>query len=245
MEDTEYDLMAGVEDRMWWYRAVHANLVAAHRRHAGPGRGPILDAGCGTGGFLAHFAGADPGRPLVGLDFHPRACAYTRRKTGAAVVAGSINELPFADGSMDAIFSSDVLCHRAVDEARALAEFLRCLKPGGALVLNLPAYEWMKSVHDHRVHNARRYTRGGLKRTLRAAGFARIHCGYWNTVLFPLMVLRRKLLTSRDEASDVMEYPPLLNRLFLALTDLERAVMRTGASLPFGGSVLAVAVKAG
>jgi SAM-dependent methyltransferase len=244
MEDVEYDLMSRVEDRMWWYRTVHANLEAALRRFA-PGRGRVLDAGCGTGGLLARFQAVDPGRPLVGLDYHPKACAYARAKTGAPVVAGSINDLPFEDGSLDAVFSIDVLCHRSVDEARALAEFHRCLRPGGALVLNLPAYDWMRSTHDRQVHTARRYTSGGIGRALASAGFAEVRAGYWNTLLFPLMVLRRKVFAPKGGGSDVMEYPGVLNRLFLSVTAVERAALRAGIRLPFGGSVLAVALKAG
>jgi ubiquinone/menaquinone biosynthesis C-methylase UbiE len=104
--------------------------------------GALLDAGCGTGGLLRRLAAL--GRPLVGLDFNPSAAARAAAKSGAVAAAGDANRLPFADDTFAALTSCDVLCHRAVDPAAALAEFRRVLAPGGTLVLNLPAYDWLQ-----------------------------------------------------------------------------------------------------
>lgn len=241
MDRAEYEAMERIEDRMWWYRAVRANLTLAFRRLRLPPGAAVLDAGCGTGALLAHLARQVPSARLTGLDVAPHAAAAARRKSGAAIVAGSVNALPFADASFDAMFSVDVLYHRAVHQRLALAEAIRCLRPGGALVVNLPAYEWMRSAHDEAVHGARRYTRGGTLDLLRDAGFASIRAGYWNTVLFPLMALRRLVFTGGG--SDVMEYPLALNLLFGAATGVEHLAIRAGIPMPFGGSVLAVAKK--
>jgi hypothetical protein len=138
----------------------------------------------------------------------------------------------------------DVLCHRAVDPAAALREAARCLRPGGALILNLPAYPWLLSALDVQVHNERRFTRPQVRHMLHAAGFPQARVGYWNTLLFPLMVLRRKLLPS-DKGSDVQLYPAPVEALFRAALAAERGLMRSGLDLPFGGSILAVALKPG
>lgn len=244
MEPIEYERMHAVEDRMWWFRGLHANALAAWNAafRETPPPGPTLDAGCGTGGLLTRFAAAHPDAPALGLDVDPRAADLARRKSGAAVTLGSVNELPFEDASLAAIFSMDVLCHRAVDPAAALREAARCLMPGGTLILNLPAYPWLLSAHDAQVHNARRFTRPQVRALLRATGFAQARVGYWNMGLFPLMVLRRKLLPS-DAGSDVQLYPAPVEALFRAVLAVERAIMRLGIDLPFGGSVLAVARK--
>jgi len=241
VDPAEYDLMDAAEDRMWWYRAAHARLLDALAGRPGA-PGARLDAGCGTGGFLARLAASRAASALAGLDYHPEAARRAARKSGAAVTAGDINRLPFPDASVGAAVSVDVLCHRAVDEAATLAELRRVLKPGGTLVINLPAFEWLKSAHDARVHTARRYTAARAREALEAAGFARVEARYWNSVLLPLMVLQRKLL-AREGASDVKPYPAWLDALLHAATRLERALARLGLRYPAGGSVMVVATR--
>jgi SAM-dependent methyltransferase len=237
MEQVEYELMSQAEDRMWWYRAVHDRMLLLLRRAAPPGGARLLDAGCGTGGLLRLLPNA------VGLDLAPVAAAFARAKSGAPVAVGSVAALPFPTASFDAVFSVDVLYHRAVDERATLAEALRCLKPGGALMLNLPAYEWLKSPHDAAVHGARRYTARRVRALLREAGFQPVRVGYWNTLLFPLMVVRRKLFPPDDAASDVMVYPAPMETAFRAVTRIEHWLLAAGLNLPFGGSVIALARK--
>jgi hypothetical protein len=111
------------------------------------------------------------------------------------------------------------------------------LAPGGRLVLNMPAYQWLLSAHDRRVHNTRRVTAGGLRDLLAAAGFVRVRVRYWNTLLLPLMLVQRKLLARDDAASDVAAFPPWQDAMFFAATEIERHL----PALPAGGSVLAVA----
>ena len=84
---------------------------------------------------------------------------------------GSVLTIPFADASFEVVTSMDVLCHAAVEPATALAEMRRVLAPGGRLVLNLPAFQWLLSTHDHRVHNVRRFTASQAARMLTDAGF--------------------------------------------------------------------------
>lgn len=226
---------------MWWYRALHARVLDALARRPGP-PGALLDAGCGTGGLLRQMAAL--GRPLVGLDFNPAAAARAAAKSGATAAAGDANRLPFADGAFAAVTSCDVLCHRAVDPPATLAEFRRVLAPGGTLVINLPAYQWLHSAHDVRVHNLRRFTAGGARVLLAAAGFGRIEARYWNALLLPLMVLQRKVLRSDAEArSDVAPFPPWLDAMLHAVTAAERGLARLGLRYPAGGSILLVATR--
>jgi SAM-dependent methyltransferase len=245
VERSEYDKLDRVEDAMWWFAALHSNLLEALRRAPlAPGNRPILDAGCGTGGLLTRLARDFPNTQVVGLDVHPQACLRAATKSTRPVCAGSVNELPFADGVFAAILSADVLCHRRVNEQRALLQFHRCLAEDGWLILNLPAYRWMLSRHDAAVHNVRRYTAESVAQLLRAAGFRPVYATYWNTVLFPLMLIRRKLLPGHaGEAGDVALYPRPIDALCRAATALESAALRAGLTFPFGGSVLAVAAK--
>jgi SAM-dependent methyltransferase len=228
---------------MWWFAAVHANLLMLYRRarprHTGGLR--LLDAGCGTGGFLARLAAASPETETLGIDADETACRWAAEKSARPVCAGSVNALPFADASFATIVSVDVLCHRGVDQRTALAQFHRCLEAGGILILNLPAYRWLMSRHDAAVYNARRYTRGEVVRLLQSAGFRPIFASYWNIVLFPVMVATRKLLPGAG--SDVALQPAIVEAACRAATAFERVLLRAGIRFPFGGSVLAVAAK--
>lgn len=242
MDAAEYDLMDAVEDRMWWYRAMHGHALRA--LEALPAGARILDAGCGTGGFLAKLRGAHPGAELFGLEYAEGAAARAAAKAGAHVTAGTVNALPFPDASFDAVVSLDVICHGAVEEAAALAEFRRVLRPGGLLVLNLPAHEWLRSAHDLRVHTARRYDRARASAVLSAAGFEQPTPRHWNSLLLPLMVMQRKVL-KRDEgaSSDVAPFPPWLDASLFSVCRLEAALLGAGLRFPAGGSLLTTATR--
>ena len=229
---------------MWWYRGLRtltADLLAwslARTR----GTGLVLDAGCGTGGMLAHLAGGASGARTLGLEFDAIAAGLAAHKSGRPVVRGSANQLPVRDGTLAAYVSLDVLCHEGVEPGRALAEARRCLGPGGVAILNLPAYGWLLSAHDRRVHNARRFTRPEARRLLTANGFRVLRASYWNTLLFPLMLLHR-LIERGDAASDVHDYPAWQDAVFSTALALERAAIGLGISLPFGGSLIVVAAR--
>ena len=244
MDPNEYALMDAVEDRMWWYRAAHAQLIDAITRRPGPAGTPVLDAGCGTGGVLRRLREAFGGRPLYGIDYHAAAAARARDKSAAAVASGDLNALPFTNGAFGAAISADVLCHRTIVPEQALAELHRVLRPGGTLVLNLPAFNWLKSAHDSRVHTARRFTSRETAALLGDAGFVAVETRYWNSFLLPLMVLQRKVLaTDEDGASDVAPFPPWLDRTLHGVTVIERRLSALGVRYPAGGSVLAVATR--
>lgn len=247
MERSEYDKLDRVEDLMWWFAAMHRNLLTLSRRLPLEAASlPVLDAGCGTGGFLARLSGSYPECAMIGIDCDPQACARAALKSVRPVCAGSVNELPFGDGVLAVIFSADVLCHEDVNERSALREFHRCLAEDGWLILNLPAYRWMLSQHDAAVHNIRRYTASGLRRLLQAVGFQPIYVSYWNAMLFPLMVITRKLFPgTHGAASDVNLYPRPVDVLCRVATRVETVLLRAGMRFPFGGSVIAIAVKRG
>jgi SAM-dependent methyltransferase len=236
MEQAEYALMDAAEDHMWWYRALHRRLaqalVGVH--------GSVLDAGCGTGGLLARLRAERPDLWPAGVEWAEAAAARAAAKSGAPVACGSVNALPFADATFDAALAADLLCHGAVEPAVALAEMRRVLRPGGRLVVNMPAYAWLLSVHDRKVHNVRRCSARALSTMLRSAGFVRIRAGYWNSLLLPLMVAQRKFLARHATTSDVAPFPPSLDAMLHAVTEIER---RLPFRLPAGGSVLATAER--
>ena len=161
---------------------------------------------------------------------------WSVKKSDAWVIRASVDSLPFATGCFDAAVSADVLCHAAVHPSRALGELARVLRPGGKLIVNMPAYEWLLSAHDRRVHNTRRVTATTLSAMLRDAGFHEIRASYWNCLLLPVMVLHRKLRRDSPETqSDVEPFGPCLNVALHAITQIERL---THLAMPAGGSAL-------
>lgn len=224
-------------------------------RKKGPAAGPrdatplILDAGCGTGGVLRKLGAS---RRLFGLDRSPLALERARRRGAFPLCRGSVTRLPYRSGSFDLILSLDVLYHRGVEsDLEALREFRRCLRPGGFLILNLPAFESLRSSHDLAIHTGRRYRRGQLGRLLEEAGLAPVRITYWNTTLFPAIALFRWLRRGRaaspgraPDPSDVAPVPLPFDRILGWVLDLERVWLRA-LDLPFGLSLFAVARREG
>jgi SAM-dependent methyltransferase len=232
--------MDELEGTMWWYHGLHANVLAALERYAA-GFNKLLDAGCGTGGVLQLVHIYNPDAQLYGLDISEQACAAARSKSGAEVVQGSVDALPYADSAFDVVVDLDVLGYD-LDVNAAMAGFFRVLRPGGTLVLNLAAYQWMLSYHDHAVGQTRRFRRSQAVELLRQSGFRIRYATYWNSLLFPLMVLQRKL-TPPTAPSDVRRFHPLVNSLFKAILAVERMMTRMRISLPFGGSIMIIAER--
>ncbi len=243
MQADEYRKMAGVEDAMWYYRALHRHVARNLGENlSGQAAPAVLDAGCGTGGLLRHLHAAHPAWRLRGLDFAPLACELARERTGLEVTQGSVLALPFGDATFAAVVSCDVVC-QVTEPAAALREFFRVLRPGGTVVLTMPAYQWLWSYHDEEVGNLRRYSRGETGVLLAAAGFASERSTYWNMLPLPLAILRRKIFPPRTPASDVRLYPAPVEAMFNAMMALEHAWLRHVSTLPGGSTVLAVGRK--
>jgi SAM-dependent methyltransferase len=253
MEEQEYRSIYSLEDRHWWYVAlrhfVHYS-IGRHLKERGLSGGwgsavRVLDAGCGTGALLS---GLQRNCRAVGIDFSELALGLCRERGAGSLVRGSVSTLPFGDRTFDLVVSLDVLYHDFVeDDIAALKEFRRVLKDGGALILNLPAYWFLRSPHDRAVHTRRRYTRRMLARKLTEAGFTVDRITYRNVFLFPSIVLYRvfkRFLSKKGDYdtsdSDLAETRPWVNWLLLQVLSLENNLLRK-VNLPFGTSVYCVA----
>jgi SAM-dependent methyltransferase len=241
MEQSEYSVMAAVEDRHWWYGGMRAIVAAlldevytTNRQLA------ILDAGCGTGAnlrFLRRY-----GKP-IGIDMAEAAVTYSTHNTPGVVARGSVLQLPFASQSFDLVTSFEVLYHRAVpSEDTALREAYRVLRPAGRLLIRLPAFELLRGHHDTAVHGRRRYTAADVTRLLNAAGFAIERISYVNSLLMPLALVQRVAERLRpgnsDSESDLQLPPAFVNEAFRWPMAAEAAWVAAGHNLPAGVSVI-------
>jgi SAM-dependent methyltransferase len=245
VKPVEYRRMLAAEEAQWWYvgqRAIaHAILEPALPAAGGPGDpGPrILDAGCGTGGNLVHLARL--GR-AVGVDLVTEATAGCRKR-GVTAVRGEVLALPFPDRTFDVVTSFDVIYHEWVpDDGVAVAEMARVLRPGGLLLVRVPALKVLWGAHDEAVRSRHRYTRRELGGLLESRGLEILRSTYCNSLLFPLLLVRRTLdrLLGRT-GSDVGFLPPALEWSFRHALLAEAALVRRGWSSPLGASVVALA----
>jgi SAM-dependent methyltransferase len=241
METQEYETMFAVEDRHWWYVGMQ-RIITTLIAHFYPHRTDlhILDAGCGTGAAMRYLS---PFGTVIGCDLSALALDFCQQRGLLHLSQASVTRLPFSDRCFDLVISFDVLCCRAVgDYGHALGELERVLKPGGRLLLRLPAYNWLRGHHDKFVHIVHRFAAKELQQALTARGFVVEKLSYANTLLFPLALGKRlvveKVLPSGDE-SDV--HPnPIWQDTLLARFLFAEARWLVHHTLPFGLTVIAV-----
>jgi SAM-dependent methyltransferase len=251
MTPDEYKFLYELEADHWWFVGMR-RVVAALLAGATPGDAKrFLDAGCGTGlmmSWLRRF-GSEPA--MFGLDYDRLAVRYTAERGETRVAQGSIAAIPFPAASFDLVTSFDVLDSFDAAEARApFAELARVLKPGGVLLVRVPAFQFLYSQHDRAVYTKHRYTAGELRSRLEEHGLEVQRVTYANAFLFPVVLVWRWLTRSGrpDPQSDVRPLPRALRWLhpvLAALFSLEAAWLRCLPwRLPLGVSVLALARKA-
>ena len=237
MEIGEYKRMFSVEADHFWYQTLHGHVL---RLLQPTSLCSVLDVGCGTGMLARRLT--DAGYAVTGLDLSPEALRLAKTRGLETLVEGSVNALPFPENSFDAIVSLDAWYHQAVNDALAACEAARVVKPGGIVIVNLPAYDWLRSHHGEIVQTARRYTRPQGKKLFTDAGLEVTFCSHWNPLLFPTIVAVRLLSRlRRDQSSDVVPVTPWLNKTLRTLLAIERPLL--SLPLPYGLSIFAVRRK--
>ena len=217
------------------------NLVERRLRHALRGRAglTILDLGAGSGIMMDRLG--DLGLN-VGLDLSMSAARFCRAKGHAALLADA-GRLPFPAESFDAVIAADVIEHTPDDEL-VVSELRRVLRPGGVLMVTVPAFMFLWSHHDVAIGHYRRYRRASLVRLLEEAGIHVERSSYANFFAFPAFLAARwaqRLFRPRNRPpkADYPRVPAPVNRLAIRLLDLEARITDRG-SLPVGTSVVAV-----
>jgi SAM-dependent methyltransferase len=245
MEVEEYARIAAAEDDHWWYRNTRAVMadVLAPWLHDGPGDGTrILDAGCGPGGNGAWLA--RHGR-VVGVDLSRDGLAFVRdRRPETAPVCAALERLPILDAAFDVVVAITVL-YCVDDDAAALAELARVVRPGGAVLLVEPAFGWLARAHDKTVHSRRRYTRPGLTTLSRTAGLDVVRATYCCSFLVPPAAVlagveRVRPHAPSDAGSDVERRS--LDPVFTRLARAERGWL-SRHDVPLGSTVVVLATR--
>jgi SAM-dependent methyltransferase len=224
VDEQEILKSARLEDSHWWY-AARRGLVRRLVRGTTPGR--ALDVGAGSGGNAAVLAGL--GWDVTALEHSPVAVGLARDR-GLHAVRADARRLPFRDGSFDLVMSTDMWEH--VDDDRTVAqESFRVLRPGGRLLVAVPAGMDVWSGHDVALGHYRRYERDQLTSLVSEAGFDVIDVRAWNVLLRPAVRLRR---SSNTDHSEMEHVAAPLNLALRAVVETERFLplaSRRGLSL--------------
>jgi SAM-dependent methyltransferase len=238
-----------VEDVHWWFVGRRRILLQLLDRYLGTSNGQerrILDVGCGTGTMLTHLAAYGKAQ---GVDIDEEAVGYCLERGLTDVQVGALEKLPFADASFDLVTALDVVEHLD-DDLGALREIGRVLRPGGQLLMTVPAHRFLWGDQDEVNMHKRRYVAAEIRERLTATGFQVRRVSYMNAFMFPpiaaIRLLRRLEHRLRPRTTQESDFrypaPRPVNFLLATIFGAEAPIVRR-INLPIGVSILALASK--
>ncbi|RYX81532.1 class I SAM-dependent methyltransferase [bacterium] len=260
MNPEEYERMHALETDYWWFvgrRRIVQTLLEHTIPHLPSPEPRLVDLGCGTGAnlpMLRESVGANGS--VVGLDFSPLALRFARQHlhdlSGLALSQGDAMQLPLRDECADCVTMLDVLEHLS-DDNKALREVARILKPGGAIILTVPAYGHLWSAHDEALHHFRRYEKYQLRARLREAGLKVDKLSFamsllppaaylWRRMVLPRLPKRPRDATRHSQGAVLPALPGPLNEAMIRVLEAEGRLMLK-RPLRFGTSLVALAWK--
>jgi SAM-dependent methyltransferase len=218
VETTEIEKLAALEDNHWWYRERRSVLAKLLKQLGSPGT--ALDIGAACGGNTRVLR--DSGWQVTALDASEAGTQFCRQR-GVTAIRGDATHLPFADMSLDLVVAYDVLEH-IEDDAEAVREVRRVLRPGGHFLIAVPADPAMWSAHDEAVDHVRRYTIETLRSVVSGNGFQIADMWNWNVLMKPVLKLRRR----HTIGSDLDVVPAAINRMLTGIIRMERYLPLSG-----------------
>ncbi|MBV9838050.1 MAG: class I SAM-dependent methyltransferase [Solirubrobacterales bacterium] len=240
MDDRLMKAMLDVDERHWWYRGRRRIIRAELDRLPLPADAQLLDAGCGSGRTLEELA--DYGA-VRGIELNEQAAAVARQRNRGEVRIGRLEDLPWDPASFDLITCLDVIEHTP-DDRLTLRELRRVCRPGGWLILTVPAYPALWSQHDVANHHYRRYTRRTLRAAAIGAGWLVLRMTSFNSLLLApaamVRIAQRGRQANDDYTPELRLGPEWVNDLLETPLRAEASWLRGGRSLPAGLSLLAV-----
>lgn len=243
VKTSEYARMAEYEQSYWWHLG-RLEIIRTYMKRAVQNRSTpiILNVGCGTGGtinMLEEFGKVD------NVDASNDAIAFVKKLGHERIMKVDTISLPFSDKTYDVVGAFDVLEH-IEDHLKALCEWKRILKDDGAIIITVPAYQWLWSEHDVSLHHQRRYTVRSLMAVAAEAGLKPERKSYAISFSLPLVVgfrvASRVFGLKSDSETSYVPVPRAINKLFTALLKIE-AKMHNKGTLPTGTSVITILRK--
>jgi len=246
-----FDLTDENAESSFWVSSRNRLFKSLVLRHLVPtGKTKFLEIGCGTGDFIQQIAQND-NLEITGSEIYLKGLVYAKKNLPSVdfvqfdVTQGKIDE------QFHIITAFDVIEHIENDNA-ALSNMNQMLTKGGALIISVPQHMFLWSNLDEIVKHKRRYSRQELATKLTDNGFKIDYATSFIFVLFPLMLISRLFDKRRDQSkSDEhalekrTKFPRILNAIFDLFMRIDEGLIKVGASLPFGGTLVIVARKHG
>ena len=245
METQEYNVMYDLEEAHWWFRGKR-KIVFSQLDIFLENKKPvkILDIGCGTGIMMKKF---ERYGKSFGLDVHFPALEFCSKRDLRNLAQGDIESMPFKAESFDVVGIFDVLYHKAVkSDIGALRGIYRVLKKGGILIITDSADMKLWSRHDIAAHARERYNAPLLSGRLKNAGFKIKKITYFNTFLYPIVFIFRKMdnLLNKNRAAktNLEKTNAAVNFILYNILALEGFLIKF-FDMPFGVSIFVIAEK--
>ena len=249
--DNAFKILYDSEEKNFWFRVRNKIIGNAITRYLSP-HSRILEVGCGTG-YVSRYL-KKLGYRVECADLFFDALQFCKdRDAGDLYYQYNLSDRLFIE-EFDGICAFDVLEHIDDDET-VLKNVHDALKPGGILFITVPADMRLWSAMDIYAEHKRRYSMKELRTKIEGNGFKVIKMSYFMTLLYPFILLSRKLSLGTNSINDkdmkkqikkevMSELQPnvIINSLFFLIFSLEVPLI-SSVTLPFGSSLLCVAVK--
>lgn len=244
MRSEEYEKMFNLENTYWWYQGRKEIVLQFLLRHTQLGRERlnVLDVGCGTGLLLEELlAHANP----VGVDFSNLAMDYCRQRGIEQLTRARVEAMPFGEKTFDLMLALDLLEH-VEDDGGLIRELWRICRPGGHLLITVPAYPFLWSEHDEALQHCRRYTRASLRKLIGATGFETVRFSSAITFMLPpivaFRVVQRNVKRKGAPKTHLIRLPRAFNQMLIGVLKLESRLLRH-VNFPAGVSIVALLKK--
>jgi ubiquinone/menaquinone biosynthesis C-methylase UbiE len=245
-----FEVLFNAENSNFWFISRNKVIEYLFRKYLGKKTNyKVLEVGCGTGYVLTGLS-KNKNYNLTGAEIYLEGLKYARQRLpDVEFIQMDATCMPFKS-EFDAVGAFDVLEHIQEDEL-VIANIFSAIKEGGFFFVSVPQYKFMWSYLDDIAFHKRRYNRNELKEKIERAGFKVKYIGSFVFALFPAMFISRlikkqkkiKEFDTHHEMYHELYLSPFLNSLFKLIMKVDELLIKTGISLPFGGSLVLVAEK--
>lgn len=244
-----FEPLFAAEERHFWFVARNKVICALSRKAVSGIVDPhLLEVGCGTGNVLQALEKNLPQTQIFGIDLFHEGLSFARRRVKSSLIQADLASPP-VKSTFDLVGLFDVLEHIKEDTS-ALRQIFRLVKPGGSLLLTVPADPRLWSYFDLASHHVRRYTADELREKVTEAGFDVEFLSPYITITHPFLWLGRKTIEKtisfqeseiQKSAEKEFKIIPIINEIICGLLSFEAGWLEKGRTLPFGSSLVMTA----